>query len=230
MGRLRSIALLAISLGFVALGAFAAGQGGDSLGVGLLCMAFFGGAAVMAAAELLPADLPTPDAEGVTLIKPNRAHMIALMAGGALMAVAIPQTAHLMMTSEPPLLVAGFALLGIVIFGGAAFVGLWRLLRPNALYRLDQVGVASLHGAQKWFVPWRAVRGIDPIVIRGIYFLALDVDASVPRPKGVLGAAAKIAGLPEFAIGPTGSRVPFDHFAELVRHHWERRRLMQTHN
>ena len=231
MGRLRATALLAVSLGFVGLGAFAALRGADgALGLGLACMAFFGGAAVIGGVELLPPDLPAPDAQGVTLIRPNRAHMAALTVSGALMAAAIPQTAQLMLETESPLFVTGFSIVATALFAGAALVGLWRLLQPRALYRFDHVGVASLQGADNWFVPWRAVRGVDPFVVRGMYFLALDVDPAIPRPKGVLPAVGRAAGLPPFAIGPAGSRVPFHHFAELVRHHWEHGRLLQTHN
>lgn len=232
MGQLRTIGLLALALTLVAIGAFIALQGGGpERGLGLACMAVFGAGAVMAGVELLPPDLPHPDAQGVTLIAPSRARAIAFMAGGLLAAAAIPQAIHLMLASESPLLVETIvAIVGIAVSGGAALVGLWRLLQPRALYRFDHVGVASLRGARKWFVPWRAVRGIDPIAVHGHYFLALDVDPSIPRPAGSPANPGRGAGLPVFAIGPDGSRVPFEHFAEIVRRHWEQGRLMQTHN
>lgn len=231
MGQLRTLGLLTISVAFVVLGGVIAAQGsGPETGMGLAFMAFFGGSGVMAGIDLLPPVLPRPDAQGVTLIEPNRAHMVAVVVAGALMAAAIPQIAQRMLEGDSPLLATALAIAGTTFFATAALFGLWRLLQPRALYRLDHVGVASLQGGQNWFVPWRAVRGMDPFAVRGVYFLALDVDPALPRPKGLVGPAQRATGVPPFAIGPAGSRVPFDHFAELVQHHWEHGRLMQTHN
>jgi hypothetical protein len=79
-------------------------------------------------------------------------------------------------------------------------------------------------------VPWRAIRGIDAIGVHGQYFLALDVDPSAAPPGGVPHKAKRMAGFPAFTIGPQGSSVRFDVFAQIVQRYWERGRLMQAHN
>ena len=224
MGQLRTIGLLAISLGFVATGLFVLSTGeGPARAAGLGCAAFFAGCATVFAIELIPASTPRPDSAGVTIIHPSRARLAGLSIAAVLLAAACPQIAALA-ASDGGAFTLWIALFGTVFFGLSALAGISRLLRPSALYRLDQVGISSLQG-KEWFIPWRAVRGIDPFAIRDEYFLALDVDPAVGAPK-----ISQFAGLPGVAIGPQGSSVRFDEFAELVQLYWERGRLMQAHN
>jgi hypothetical protein len=229
MAQLRTIGLLAISLGFVALGAFLTVRGAPAeRGLGLACMAFFGGAAIIHALGLFPAERPQPDSHGVTLIRPSRAQLVGLAVGSALMAAATPAIATLQGASGP--LATGLAIGGATLFGGGALYCVFRLLQPRALYRLDHVGIASLQGGRNWFVPWRAVRGIDPISVAGQYWLALDVDPAVMRPGGLVRGVNRLAGFPAFTVGPQGSSVRFEDLAEIVHHYWQRGRLMQAHN
>lgn len=229
MGQLRNIGLLAVSLAFTALGATLAMTGeGQSRATGLACAAFFGGCGIVFAARLLPSVSPHTDAQGVTLILPDRTQLAGLTAAATLLAVACPQIAALAGASGDPITLA-MGLFGAVFFGIGALVSLLRLMRPVALYRLDPVGIANLQGAG-WFIPWRAIRGIDPFAVRGEYFLALDVDPAIGAPVGFAGKLNQFAGLPGIAIGTQGTAVRFDVFAALVQRYWDRGRLMHAHN
>lgn len=229
MGQLRTIGFLAISLAFVATGLFMLLSGeGPARAAGLGCAAFFAGCAIVFAIQLMPKKAPRPDHGGATIIHPNRTWLAGLSIAAALLAAACPQIAVLA-SSDGGAFTMWIALAGTAFFGLCALSGIVRLLRPAALYRLDQVGIASLQG-QEWFIPWRAIRGIDPFAVRDEYFLALDVDPAVGAPGGFASKISQFTGLPGVTIGPQGSSVRFDEFAELVQRYWERGRLMQAHN
>jgi hypothetical protein len=230
MEQLRTIALLVLSLAFVAGGLLIGAQGaGPERALGIACAAFFAACAIVFGVQLLPSEPPHPDAAGVTLIRPSRAQLLGFCAAGALMAAATPQIVRLAI-GEGDVFATVTAILGVIVFGGASLLCLIRLVQPRALYRLDHVGIASLAAGQDWFVPWRAIRAIDAIGRAGQYFLTLDVDPAVPLPRGMVHGANRLAGFPPFTIGAQGSSVRFDQFAELVQRYWERGRLMQAHN
>jgi hypothetical protein len=221
--------MLAVSLAFAAIGLGLLWTGeGPMRAVGLGCAAFFAGCAIVFAVQLLPTETPRPDAQGATLILPSRARLAGLTIAGVLLAAACPQIAALASTDGDAFTV-WVALFGTAFFGVCALVGMLRLLRPTALYRLDHVGIANLQGAG-WFIPWRAIRGVDAFAVRDEYFLALDVDPAIGAAGRFAAKLNQFAGLPGVAIGPQGSSVRFDEFAELVQRYWERGRLMQAHN
>lgn len=218
MGQLRHIALLAICVALTVMGLIVAvGGNGVARAAGLLCAASSAGCALVLVMRLAPAALPRPDSHGVTLIRPSRTRLAGLAAALALVAMTFPQSAALASTDTSPGIL-WIGIIGAAVFGLGALYGVVRLLRPVALYRLDPVGIAGLSG-RTWFVPWRAVRGIDPLSARGEYYLSLDID-----PASSAGKSGAIT------IGPQGAALRFDEFAELVQRYWERGRLMQTHN
>ncbi|KAF0181997.1 MAG: hypothetical protein IV086_16475 [Hyphomonadaceae bacterium] len=232
MGELRTIGLLAGSLALagIGLGVLWTGEGAMRA-LGLTGAAIFTGAAIVAAIRLLPTETPRPDAHGVTMILPSRARLAGLTIAAVLLAAACPQIAALASTGGGPFTV-WLALIGAVFFGLCALAGVIRLLRPTALYRLDHVGIAGLQG-REWFVPWRAVRGIDPLGANGEFFLSLDIDPAAnvaSTPFYAVGAKQPGGRGGAVTIGPQGSSVRFDEFAELVQRYWERGRLMRAHN
>jgi len=227
MGQLRIIALLGLCIALAAMGLMVF-MTGDGIGraAGLLCAASSAGCALVLGLRLMPSPAPYPDAHGVTLIQPSRTRLAGLSAALALVAAAFPQCAALAGSESGPAAI-WLAMLGASVFGLGALYGVVRLLRPIALYRLDPVGISSLTG-RTWFVPWRAVRGIDPLSAHGQYYLSLDIDpASTAGPPVARARTGKSRAV---TIGPQGAAIRFDEFAELVQHYWERGRLMQTHN
>jgi hypothetical protein len=229
MGQLKTIGLLAVSIAFAAIGVAMAltGEGPDRA-IGLAVAAFFGGCGVVFALEPLPKEALRPDAQGVTLIRPSRTRLAGLSAAAALMAVACPQIAA-MAGADGDVRAMWIGLFGALFFGLGALIGFLRLMRPKALYRLDHVGIANLQG-REWFIPWRAIRGIDAYAVRGQYFLALDVDPALEARTGLMQKVNALAGFPGVSVGTQGTAVRFDEFAELVKQYWDRGRLMQTHN
>jgi hypothetical protein len=229
MERFRSIRLLAVSAAFtvIGLGMTLAGEG-PSAAAGLAFAAFFGGCSIVFAIRMTPSASPRPDARGVTLIQPNRTRLAGLAAGAALLAIACPQIAAMARPSGDPVAQL-MGPVGAAVLGFAAMAGLLRLSRPRALYRFDPVGIANLQG-RGWFIPWRAIRGIDPFAVRGEYFLTLEVDPSLGPPDGIAARPGRIAGFPGVTIGPQGTAVRFDEFAELVTQYWNRARVMRAHN
>jgi len=227
MSQLRVIALLGLSIALAAMGFFVSVTGeGLARAAGLLCAASSAGCAIVLALRLLPSAAPRADALGVTLIQPSRTRLAGLSVALALVAAAFPQCAALAGSETGPAAI-WLAMLGASAFGLGALYGVVRLLQPIALYRLDPVGIASLTG-RTWFLPWRAVRGIDALSARGQYYLSLDIDpASTAGPPTTRARSGKSRAV---TIGPQGAAIRFDEFAELVQHYWERGRLMQTHN
>lgn len=227
MGQLRTIGLLAVATALTAMGLMMTVAGeGLARAAGLLCAASSGGCALVLALRLIPAPAPRPDPGGVTLIVPSRTRLAGLSVASALVAATFPLAGGLA-AAQTGAAGVWIAIGGATLFGAGALYGVFRLLRPTALYRLDPVGIAGLQGSA-WFVPWRAVRGIDPLSTHGQYFLSLDID---PASNAGPPVARARAGKPRaVTIGPQGAAMRFDEFAELVQRYWERGRLMQTHN
>lgn len=226
MGTLATIGFLAVTVALCAAGLWLAAAGGlVALTAGLLAAALTGGAAVGFALQLTPRAAPVPDAEGAILIRPNRARLMGYSATAALVAAACPQIA-VEAARQGGMIDAGVAIAGAVVFAAAACLGFYRRLQPRALYRLDQVGIASFED-RGWFVPWRAIRGIDAISASGAFWLALDVDSTVTRPRRPPNLTANI---PPFAVSAHEASIPFDQFAELVQRYWQRGKLLRTHN
>jgi len=223
---LRTIAFLAAAVALCAFGLALATAGGLApFAAGLLCAAASGGAAIGFALQLMPRAVPVPDPEGAVLIRPNRARLMGYSAAAALVAAALPQIAA-EAGRQGETVDAGLAVVGAIVFAAAACVGFYRRLKPRALYRLDQVGIASLED-KGWFIPWRAVRGIDAISASGAFWLSLDVDSTVPRPRRPRNLKADI---PPFTIGAHEAEIRFDQLAELVQRYWQRGKLLRTHN
>lgn len=222
MARFRTIFLLAVSLGLVALavGVLSAGRSDNRIAA-LSGLIFFSACALTFALQLAPSTSPQTDAQGVTLIRTSRARLAGFTAACAMMAVACP----LIASSDD----AWIGLLGGGFFGIGAVTGLFQLVRPSALYRLDPVGLSSLRG-KGWFVPWRLVNALDAYGVAENYWLALAVDAAGPLEPKLRAQINRRAGYPAITLNISGTGIRFDEFTTLVQRYWERGRLMQTHN
>jgi hypothetical protein len=223
MSRATAILLLAISLGFVAIGVWLASvSAGDDRLIGLVCAVFFGACAVVAVGQLLPRRTAVTDADGVTLIQPDRVQMATLFIGAAGFAAACPFIA-LLAAADGEIMKALIVWGGTVFFGACALIGLWRLIRARPLLRLDSEGVTNL-ALKGWTAPWRAIRGLLILEVRGQDFIALDVDPATGIEGGALQRVNRAFGFPPFTIGPQGTAMGFEAFLELVQSYWTRHR------
>lgn len=222
MARFRTIFLLAISLGFMALaGVMLATGGAGSRLPALAGLIFFTACALTFSLQLVPPASLHTDAQGVTLIRTSRARLAGFTAASLMMAIACPLIAS---TDD-----AWIGLAGGGFFGIGAVLGLFRLVQPNALYRLDPVGISSLRG-QGWFLPWRLVRGLDAYGAADTYWLALALDPAAPLEPKLRAQLNRRAGYPAVTLSISGAGIRFDEFTALVQRYWERGQLMQTHN
>ena len=226
MARFRTIFLLALSLGLVTLAIGVLVSGGFGGGTGsrmsaLAALIFFSACALTFALQLMPSTPPPTDAQGVTLICANRARLAGFTVASAMIAIACPLIASSADT--------WIGLAGGGFFGLGAAIGLFRLVQPSAMYRLDPVGLSSLRGP-RWFVPWRVVHGLDAYGAADNYWLALAVDPAGPLDPGLRAQINKRAGYPAITVNISGSGIRFDEFTALVQRYWERGRLMQAHN
>lgn len=207
MKRTTAVLLSLIGLAFVALGVFVLIEGearSRSLAIG--CIAFFGACALIGLANLLPKRKLKADPDGAFTIYADAGQSLTLIIGGAGMAIGCFMFAPLARADGNWLVVAA-AWLGVAFFGLGIPVGLWRLLRPTQLARLDHQGVTTF-GPTAWSVKWRDVRNIRPFEIHGQRFLALDSDA--PPGSKTFAQASGALGLPSFALSVTGSNVRFE--------------------
>lgn len=222
MARFRTIFLLAISLGLMAMTGVVLAAGSARSRVGALAgLIFFSACALTFALQLLPPASLQTDAQGVTLLRTSRARLAGFTAASVMMAIACP----LIASSDD----AWIGLAGGGFFGVGAVLGLYRLAQPNALYRLDPVGISSLRG-QGWFLPWRLVRGLDAYGAADSYWLALAVDPAAPLEPKLRAQLNRRAGYPAITLSISGAGIRFDEFTALVQRYWERGQLMQAHN
>lgn len=222
MARFRTIFLLAMSLGFVALASVVLVTGGARSHITAVAgLIFFAACALTFALKLIPPAAPQTDAQGVTLIRTSRARLAGFTGACCMMAIACPLIAS---TEDTWIGLAGGGFFGI----GAA-LGLFRLVQPSALYRLDPVGLSNLRG-QGWFVPWRLVHGLDAYGAADSYWLALAIDTASPLEPKLRAQINRRAGYPAVTLSVSGTGIRFDEFTTLVQRYWERGRLMQAHN
>lgn len=183
--RLRSVGTLLLALALTGLGVAVLLVGGpEARPLGLGCIGFFGGGALVLAEPLLPRRRIPADAEAVVLsAQPLRMSLLATAAG--IVALACGALAS-----------AGAGWLGMI---GAGFFGLcamfaagWMFFGPR--YRIDASGVERVGG---WRVPWAALHGVEWFGTEAQPWLALHVGPDeAPRRMslggcGVSGAEAR---------------------------------------
>lgn len=223
MGRIRASLLLIVSLVFVGAGAWmlASGTAGDRAMAGAL-VAFFGACAIVFVGELMPKHAATPDADGVTLIRPDRTQMVMLVAASGLAAAACP-TIGALAAADGQQVKSWIIWAGACFFGLGVPIGLWRMVRSRPLYRLDSEGIANLTG-KGWTIPWRAIRDIGTFGQNGQNFLTLEVAEEAGIRGGTMQAVNRAFGFPAFTVGAQGTGMRFDQLADLVQGYWERGR------
>jgi hypothetical protein len=194
--KLRSVGTLLLSLALAGLGVAVLLVGApEARPIGLGCIGFFGGGALVLAEPLLPRRRFAADAEAIVLsAQPLRMGLIA--AAAAIVALACG-----------PMVSAGLGWLGIV---GAAFFGSaglfatgWILFGPR--YRIDAIGVERIGG---WRVPWSALHGVEAYGAEAQPWLALHVGPGEAPRRMSLGGC-----------GVTG-----DEARQLVELFWRRHR------
>lgn len=217
MKRTPAILLTLVGLAFVAAGVFLAGNGEtEDRSLALGAIAFFGACALIGAANLLPKQRLSADPEGAFNIYSDAGQSLALILGSGGMAVGCLIFAPAA-RSDGDWFVAIVGWFGAAFFGLGVPIGIWRLLRPTQLIRLDTEGVTTF-GPNGWSVKWRDVRDISRFEIRGQRFLGLNTDESA-LPT-MLGRLSDALNLPRFALSVTGSNVRFEDLETQVRALW----------
>lgn len=223
MDRRRALLLLLVAAAFTGAGGLLAvrGDAGDRT-VGLACIVFFGGCAVVFAGELLPRREPALDADGALVIRPDTRQTLVLGLAGLLMGAGsffIGQLAW----------AGGERVMAWIGWGGAAFFGagaplaVVRLARARPFYRLDAHGIAR-PGAGGWTLPWRGIEDISVFGHAGQRWLALHVAPGVAAQHPPDARLNAVFGFPAFAVGAQGTGLGFDLLAALVVDHWTRHR------
>jgi hypothetical protein len=221
MKRTTAILLSLIGLAFVAVSVFVLIEGeASSRSLAIGCIAFFGACALIGLANLLPKKKLKTDPDGAFTMYADAGQSLTLIIGGAGMAIGCFMFAPLA-HADGNWLVAVVAWFGAAFFGLSVPVGLWRLLRPKQLARLDHEGVTTF-GPTAWSVKWRDVHDVRPFEVHGQRFLALDSNA--PPGSKTFAQVSGALGLPYFALSVTGSNVRFEDLEAQARALWAQAR------
>ena len=223
MGRIKASLFLLMSLVFVGAGGWmlVVGAAGDRA-VAAAILAFFGACAIVFVGELLPKQMPTPNAAGGTIIQPNRTQMAMLALASGLAAGACPTIAALAAVNGQ-MVKSWITWSGAGLFGIGVPIGLWRMIRAKPLYRLDAYGIENLSG-KGWVIPWSTIRNIEKFGQSGQNWLALEVDPAAGIQGGAMQSVNRAFGFPAFTIGAQGAGMRFDQLTNLVLGYWARGR------
>lgn len=221
---MKTALLLLVSLAFVAIGVWMAltGATADDRATGLACGAFFAACALVFTGQLFARAAPGPDADGVLLIRPDRAQLAILATAGLLMAAACPAIGVLA-AADGQGLKAWIIWAGTAFFGAAGLFGLWRLIRLRPMVRLDPTGVTSLMG-KGWSIPWGSIRGLSRFAYRGQTWLAIEPDPAAGIAPNLMGRVNTSLGFPPFILAPQGTGLRYETLEAIVADYWERYR------
>jgi hypothetical protein len=213
--------LLAIGLGFVAGGVFIliAGDAEDRI-LGLAWVLFFGACALVGGFALLPRRALLPGSDGAVTLLPDRLQLVGLCAGGAGMSAGsfyIGQVAR----AEGGVLMSLLCWTGVAFFGLAAVLGVWRLLNPKPLARLDAEGV-HVFGRMGWSLRWRDIGAIGQIEIGSQRFVAFE--AAARAPGSFSDRANDALGMPRHMLGVSGTAARFEDLHAHALAFWSRHR------